>query len=81
MSACSRDGAILTPRPGDASPAHRPRPSPPAAAPDGKAPAKTNPLAGCQLCHVDVEDEYVKSRHFRENVACVKCHGPSRKHA
>ena len=30
---------------------------------------------------MDVEDEYVESRHFRENVACVKCHGPSRKHA
>jgi hypothetical protein len=44
-------------------------------------PAKGNPLAGCQLCHVDVEDEYVKSRHFRGNVACAKCHGPSKKHA
>ncbi len=41
---------------------------------------KKNPLAGCTLCHVDVEDEYVESDHFHEKVACTECHGPSKGH-
>jgi hypothetical protein len=41
---------------------------------------KKNPLAGCTLCHVDVEDEYVESVHFDEQVACTDCHGPSKEH-
>lgn len=42
--------------------------------------AQKNPLAGCTLCHVDVEDEYVESIHFDEKVACTDCHGPSKEH-
>ena len=42
--------------------------------------AGKNPLAGCQLCHVDVEDEYTPSRHFKEKIACTKCHGRSEGH-
>jgi len=41
---------------------------------------KQNPLAGCTLCHVDIEDEYVESEHFEEKVACIECHGPSKGH-
>lgn len=40
-----------------------------------------NPLAGCELCHVDVEDEFAPSPHFAEKVACVDCHGLSEGHA
>jgi hypothetical protein len=47
---------------------------------EGKDKPKKNPLAGCQLCHVDVEDEYVESEHFHEKVACTECHGPSKGH-
>jgi hypothetical protein len=39
-----------------------------------------NPLAGCTLCHVDVEDEFVGSKHFDEKVGCKTCHGPSEGH-
>lgn len=39
-----------------------------------------NPLAGCTLCHVDIEDEYVGNVHYEKKVACVKCHGPSEGH-
>lgn len=39
-----------------------------------------NPLAGCLQCHVDIEDEYTTSVHFREKVACTECHGPSTGH-
>ena len=44
-------------------------------------PIATNPLGGCGLCHVDVEDALVGSRHHTEGVGCVKCHGPSKGHA
>ena len=44
------------------------------------APGFANPLAGCTLCHVDIEDEYVGSTHYDEGVACAKCHGPSEGH-
>jgi hypothetical protein len=46
----------------------------------GKDKPQKNPLAGCTLCHVDVEDEYVESEHFHEKVACIECHGPSKGH-
>jgi len=42
--------------------------------------AERNPLAGCQQCHVDVEDEFTPSLHFAEKVACVDCHGLSEGH-
>jgi len=44
------------------------------------ASSSANPLAGCTLCHVDIEDEYVGSTHYNEGVACTKCHGPSEGH-
>jgi hypothetical protein len=44
-------------------------------------PLQENPLAGCSLCHVDIEDEFVGSLHFEEKVGCVTCHGPSTGHA
>ena len=34
--------------------------------PLGKYPLQPNPLAGCSLCHVDVEDEFVGTKHFDE---------------
>jgi len=43
-------------------------------------PLQPNPLAGCSLCHVDVEDEYVGTAHFKESVGCKTCHGPSKGH-
>ena len=43
-------------------------------------PLQPNPLAGCSLCHVDVEDEYVDTTHFEESVGCKTCHGPSKGH-
>jgi hypothetical protein len=39
-----------------------------------------NPLAGCRQCHVDVEEQYVGGVHYKENVACTRCHGPSEGH-
>jgi len=45
-----------------------------------KYPPQPNPLAGCSLCHVDVEDEYVGTAHFKERVGCKTCHGPSKGH-
>jgi len=42
--------------------------------------ADVNPLAGCQMCHVDVEDEFIGSVHYKEKVGCVKCHGKSDGH-
>ena len=39
-----------------------------------------NPLAGCQQCHVDIEDEYAVSLHFEQKVSCKDCHGPSDGH-
>jgi len=45
-----------------------------------KYPLQPNPLAGCSLCHVDVEDEYVDTTHFEESVGCKTCHGPSKGH-
>jgi hypothetical protein len=37
-------------------------------------------LAGCTLCHVDVEDEFVGTAHFTHDVGCRTCHGPSKGH-
>ncbi|OHB80674.1 MAG: hypothetical protein A2W31_12760 [Planctomycetes bacterium RBG_16_64_10] len=45
-----------------------------------KYPLQSNPLAGCSLCHVDVEDQFVGSGHFPEQVGCQTCHGPSAEH-
>ncbi|HUT89520.1 MAG TPA: hypothetical protein VMY37_08495 [Thermoguttaceae bacterium] len=54
----------------------------PDAKPDASAeyPLQANPLAGCSLCHVDIEDEFVGSLHFEEKVGCITCHGPSEGH-
>jgi hypothetical protein len=55
--------------------------SPPPAPPEAdRYPLQENPLAGCSLCHVDVEDEFVGSSHFAEKVGCTTCHGPSEGH-
>lgn len=43
-------------------------------------PAAENPLGGCDICHVDVEDEFVGTLHHAEAIGCVKCHGPSDGH-
>ncbi|NQU24834.1 MAG: hypothetical protein HQ567_26425 [Candidatus Nealsonbacteria bacterium] len=48
--------------------------------PTKKDPAEKNPLAGCQQCHVDIEDEYAPSLHFKQKVSCKDCHGPSKGH-
>ena len=40
-----------------------------------------NPLSGCVMCHVDVEDEYLHSKHHSvAKISCVACHGPSKGH-
>jgi len=40
--------------------------------------SRTNPLAGCILCHVDIEDEHLASTHCTaDNMGCVECHGQS----
>jgi len=46
----------------------------------GEYPLQENPLAGCSICHVDVEDEFVGTLHFEEKVGCSTCHGPSEGH-
>ena len=48
--------------------------------PDNAESVVVNPLAGCDLCHIDVTDEYVGSIHDVEKVGCVECHGPSEGH-
>ncbi len=45
-----------------------------------ESPTEKNPLAGCQQCHVDIEDEYAVGLHFKEKVSCKDCHGPSNAH-
>ncbi len=46
------------------------------------AAVNSDPLGGgCEMCHVDVEDELVESVHYTEGVGCVKCHGPSEGHS
>jgi hypothetical protein len=39
-----------------------------------------NPLAGCTICHVDIEKAFAGSTHERKGVGCIKCHGPSDGH-
>ena len=51
-----------------------------AAAPPKKPPKDDNPLAGCTMCHVDIEDAYVESKHYAKKVSCIKCHGKSEGH-
>ena len=46
---------------------------------DAEPPA-ANPLGGCDMCHVDVEDELTGNAHHAEGVGCVECHGPSEGH-
>lgn len=65
--------AAATPGAKDAETAKRPR--------TAKA-KKGEPLGGgCDMCHVDVEDELVESVHYTEGIGCVKCHGPSEGHS
>ena len=48
---------------------------------DKPASKRINPLAGCVMCHVDVEDEFVQSKHYRGlDGGCIDCHGPSGGH-
>ena len=49
-------------------------------APEKAMAFQKNPLAGCQLCHVDIEDEFLPSVHFAEKIGCVDCHGASEGH-
>lgn len=65
--------APAKPKEGKTSKEKKPRPA-------RKYPLQPNPLAGCSLCHVDVEDEYVGTTHFKESVGCKTCHGPSKGH-
>jgi len=39
-----------------------------------------NPFGGCDMCHIDVADEVVGTRHQAKGVGCVKCHGRSLAH-
>jgi hypothetical protein len=54
--------------------------SEPETPPRPRYPLQDNPLAGCSLCHVDIEDEFVVSKHFDEKIGCKTCHGPSEEH-
>lgn len=58
----------------------KPKPKQDPASTSTTLPGQKNPLAGCQQCHVDVEDEYMPTVHFQEKVACTDCHGPSKGH-
>lgn len=51
-----------------------------AAALNEEYPLQSNPLSGCSICHVDIEDEFIGSLHFEEKVGCITCHGPSEGH-
>jgi hypothetical protein len=48
--------------------------------PPQAAPPAGNPMGGCGMCHIDVEDELVVSVHFKEKVGCIRCHGRSPAH-
>ena len=65
----------------DATPATAEMGDAPSAGKYPEYPLQDNPLAGCTLCHVDIEDEFVGSLHFEEKVGCTTCHGPSAGHA
>jgi len=71
--AAPHDPALPNPGQGDAQTAEAADPLP-------EYPLQDNPLAGCSLCHVDVEDEFVGTLHFEEKVGCSTCHGPSEAH-
>jgi hypothetical protein len=43
-------------------------------------PASKDVFRGCDLCHIDVADEMVGTRHLAKGIGCVRCHGPSRGH-
>ena len=43
-------------------------------------PPAGNPMGGCGICHIDVEDEVAASIHFKEKIGCVECHGRSLAH-
>lgn len=47
---------------------------------DDLEPEDANPLAGCTVCHVDVGDKFVGSKHAEEEITCTDCHGPSEGH-
>ncbi len=85
----SQEETEASPRPGAAPPPEGPSEATPATAKEGETqagakfpeyPLQDNPLAGCPLCHVDVEDELVGTLHFEEKVGCITCHGPSEGH-
>jgi len=51
-------------------------------APDtsGPAPVAANRFDGCDMCHADVADDVIGTRHQAKRVGCVKCHGKSLAH-
>ena len=85
----SQDATEVSPRPDAVQPPERSTGATLAAAKEGETqpagelgeyPLQENPLSGCSLCHVDIEDEFVGTLHFEEKVGCITCHGPSEGH-
>lgn len=37
--------------------------------------------AGCYVCHTTFVKEELAAAHLKQKIGCVKCHGPSQKHA
>jgi hypothetical protein len=88
-AAGSQEGPQTSPQPDTAQPPKGSSEATPATAKAGEAqaagtfpeyPLQDNPLAGCSLCHVDIEDELVGTLHFKEKIGCITCHGPSEGH-
>ena len=44
-------------------------------------PAGDNPMTGCAMCHIDVDDEFADSKHKAEGIDCAVCHGLSVAHS
>jgi hypothetical protein len=43
-------------------------------------PVAVDRFDGCDMCHADVADEVIGTRHQAKRVGCVKCHGKSLPH-
>jgi hypothetical protein len=53
----------------------------PAVAPDPADPKKPRAdNSACFVCHGNFQDEKMVTAHAKENIGCVKCHGPSLAH-
>lgn len=64
-----------------AEPAAKPAPAAAEAKDEPEPIDPTGPNAACYVCHMTFVGEHLAKRHLAEKIGCIKCHGPSEKHA